>query len=152
MAPRSLKYHINPIYQWVVINQYDPPWCSRIGSKSGRAQAEFMKNFGVMTNQTGQSFNPLETLREFRNTRQTQSNMMENISSAIKSMDTMLTSVKCFHLSWIGVHTKLPLVAMDEFQFLKLNEMPLVWVKVTWFKSLSYQLQKNHKIRRWKIE
>ena len=47
-------------------NQYDPTemfkdWIQ----KSGRAQAEFIKNFGsLMTNQTSQTFNPLDTLRD----------------------------------------------------------------------------------------
>jgi len=74
-------------------NQYDPSemfkdWIQ----KSGRAQAEFMKNFGsLMNNQTSQTFNPLDTLREVSDsTRQTQSNLMQNMSSMqSKSMDTM---------------------------------------------------------------
>ncbi len=60
--------------------------------KSGRAQAEFMKNFGsLMTNQTSQTFNPLDTLRDVSDsTRQAQSNVMQNMSSMqSKSMDTM---------------------------------------------------------------
>ena len=60
--------------------------------KSGRAQAEFMKNFGsLMTNQTSQTFNPLETLKGVSDSaRQTQSNMMDNMSTMqSKSMDTM---------------------------------------------------------------
>ena len=73
--------------------QYDPTemfknWIQ----KSGRAQAEFMKNFGsLMTNQTSQTFNPLDTLRDVSDsTRQTQSNLMQNMSSMqSKSMDTM---------------------------------------------------------------
>ncbi len=73
--------------------QYDPTemfkdWIQ----KSGRAQAEFMKNFGsLMTNQTTQTFNPLDTLREFSDsTKQTQSNLMQNMSSMqSKSMDAM---------------------------------------------------------------
>ncbi|MCH7561404.1 MAG: AbrB/MazE/SpoVT family DNA-binding domain-containing protein [Thaumarchaeota archaeon] len=73
--------------------QYDPTemfkdWIQ----KSGRAQAEFMKNFGsLMTNQTTQTFDPLDTLREFSDsTKQTQSNLMQNMSSMqSKSMDTM---------------------------------------------------------------
>ena len=73
--------------------QYDPTemfkdWIQ----KNGRAQTEFMKNFGsLMTNQSTQTFNPLDTLREFSDsTRQTQSNLMENMSSMqSKSMDTM---------------------------------------------------------------
>ncbi|ABX12889.1 AbrB/MazE/SpoVT family DNA-binding domain-containing protein [Nitrosopumilus maritimus] len=76
-------------------NQYDPTamfkdWIQ----KSGRAQAEFMKNFGaLMTNQTSKTFNPLDTLKEVSdNTRQAQSNMMENMTSMQnKSMDTMFS-------------------------------------------------------------
>jgi len=74
-------------------NQYNPTemfkdWIQ----KSGRAQAEFIKNFGsLMTNQTSQTFNPLNTLRDVADrTRQTQSNLMENMSSMqSKNMDTM---------------------------------------------------------------
>ncbi len=74
-------------------NRYDPSemfkeWIQ----KSGRAQSEFMKSFGsLMTNQTGQTFNPLETLKGVSDsTRQAQSNMMDNMSSMqSKSMDTM---------------------------------------------------------------
>ncbi len=74
-------------------NQYDPTelfkdWIQ----KSGRAQAEFMKNFGsLMTNQTSQTFNPLDTLREVSDsTRQAQSNLVQSMSSMQnKSMDTM---------------------------------------------------------------
>ena len=74
-------------------NQYNPTemfkdWIQ----KSGRAQAEFIKNFGsLMTNQTSQTFNPLDTLRDVADrTRQTLFNLMENMSSMqSKSMDTM---------------------------------------------------------------
>ena len=74
-------------------NQYDPTamfkdWIQ----KSGQAQTEFMKSFGnLMTNQSDQTFNPLETLRDVSDkTRQTQSNIMDNMSSMqTKSMDTM---------------------------------------------------------------
>ena len=74
-------------------NQYNPTemfkdWIQ----KSGRAQAEFIKNFcSLMTNQTSQTFNPLDTLRDVADrTRQTQFNLMENMSSMqSKSMDTM---------------------------------------------------------------
>ncbi len=51
-----------------------------------------MKNFGsLMTNQTSQTFNPLDTLREVSDsTRQTQSNLMQNLSSMQSIiMDTM---------------------------------------------------------------
>ena len=74
-------------------NQYNPTemfkdWIQ----KSGRAQAEFIKNFGsLMTNQTSQTFNPLDTLRDVADrTRQTQSNLMEHMSSMqSNSMDPM---------------------------------------------------------------
>jgi len=73
--------------------QYDPSsmfkeWIQ----KSGRAQAEFIKNFGsLMNNQGNQTFNPLETLKTMSDsTRNTQSNLMENITTLqSKSMDTM---------------------------------------------------------------
>ena len=74
-------------------NLYDPSKMFKSWiQKSGRAQAEFMKNFGsLMTNQTSQTFNPLEVLRGVSDsTKQTQSNMMNNMSSMqSKSMDTM---------------------------------------------------------------
>ncbi|MGD8708635.1 MAG: AbrB/MazE/SpoVT family DNA-binding domain-containing protein [Nitrosopumilaceae archaeon] len=74
-------------------SQYDPSsmfkeWIQ----KSGRAQAEFIKNFGsLMNNQGNQTFNPLETLKTMSDaTRSTQSNIMENVTSLQnKSMDTM---------------------------------------------------------------
>jgi AbrB family looped-hinge helix DNA binding protein len=76
-------------------NQYDPTelfkdWIQ----KSGRAQSEFMKNFGsLMTNQSSQTFNPLNTLREVSDsTRQAQSSLAQNMSSMQnKSMDTMFS-------------------------------------------------------------
>ena len=74
-------------------NLYDPSEMFKSWiQKSGRAQAEFMKNFGsLMTNQTSQTFNPLETLKGVSDTaRQTQSNVMDNMSTMqSKSMDTM---------------------------------------------------------------
>ena len=74
-------------------NLYDPSEMFKSWiQKSGRAQAEFMKNFGsLMTNQTSQTFNPLETLKGVSDSaRQTQSNMMDNMSAMqSKSMDTM---------------------------------------------------------------
>ncbi len=74
-------------------NLYDPSEMFKSWiQKSGRAQAEFMKNFGsLMTNQSSQTFNPLETLKGVsENARQTQSNMMNNMSTMqSKSMDTM---------------------------------------------------------------
>jgi len=76
-------------------NLYDPSEMFKSWiQKSGRAQAEFMKNFGsLMTNQTSQTFNPLEILKEVSDsTKQTQSNMMENVTSMqSKSMNTMFS-------------------------------------------------------------
>ncbi len=76
-------------------NLYDPSEMFKSWiQKSGRAQAEFMKNFGsLMTNQTSQTFNPLEILKGVSDsTKQTQSNMMENVASMqSKSMDTMFS-------------------------------------------------------------
>ena len=62
--------------------------------KSGNAQTEFMKSFGsLMTNQSSQTFNPLDALKGVADsTRQTQSNMMQNMSSIQnQSMDTMFS-------------------------------------------------------------
>jgi len=74
-------------------NPYDPSEMFKSWiQKSGSAQAEFMKNFGsLMTNQTSQTFNPLEVLRGVSDSaKQTQSTMMNNMSSMqSKSMDTM---------------------------------------------------------------
>ena len=74
-------------------SQYDPSsmfkeWIQ----KSGRAQAEFIKNFGsLMTNQNSQTFNPLETLKTVSDaTKNTQSHLMENMKNLqSQSMDTM---------------------------------------------------------------
>ena len=74
-------------------NLYDPTEMFKSWiQKSGRAQAEFMKNFGsLMTNQNSQTFNPLDTLKEVsEKTKNAQSAMMENMSSMQnKSMNTM---------------------------------------------------------------
>ena len=74
-------------------NLYDPTEMFKSWiQKSGRAQAEFMKNFGsLMTNQNSQTFNPLDTLKEVsEKTKNAQSTMMENMTSMQnKSMDTM---------------------------------------------------------------
>ena len=73
--------------------QYDPTTMFKEWiQKSGRAQAEFMKNFGSMMNtQTSQNFNPLETLKTMSDTtRNTQSNLMDNMKNLQNnSMDTM---------------------------------------------------------------
>ena len=76
-------------------NPYDPAEMFKFWiQKSGNAQSEFMKNFGsLMTNQSSQTFNPLDALKGVADsTRQTQSNMAENMSSMQnKSMDTMFS-------------------------------------------------------------
>jgi AbrB family looped-hinge helix DNA binding protein len=76
-------------------NLYDPSEMFKSWiQKSGRAQTEFMKNFGsLMSNQTSHTFNPLEILKGVSDsTKQTQSNMMENVASMqSKSMDTMFS-------------------------------------------------------------
>ncbi len=73
--------------------QYDPSQMFKEWiQKSGKAQAEFMKNFGsLMTNQSSQSFNPLDTLRDMaEGARRTQSSMIDNVSTLQnKSMDTI---------------------------------------------------------------
>ncbi|MFQ5440274.1 MAG: AbrB/MazE/SpoVT family DNA-binding domain-containing protein [Nitrosopumilaceae archaeon] len=74
-------------------SQYDPTTMFKDWiQKSGRAQAEFMKNFGsLMNNQNSSTFNPLETLKTMSDTtRNTQSNLMENVRNLQNnSMDTM---------------------------------------------------------------
>ncbi len=74
-------------------NLYDPTEMFKSWiQKSGRAQAEFMKNFGsLMSNQNSQNFNPLDTLKEVsEKTKNAQSAMMQNMSSMQnKSMETM---------------------------------------------------------------
>ena len=76
-------------------NQYNPAEMFRDWiQKSGHAQTEFMKSFGsLMTNQTSQTFNPLDALKGVADsTRQTQSNVMQNMSSMQnKSVDTMFS-------------------------------------------------------------
>ncbi len=76
-------------------NPYDPSEMFKSWiQKSGRAQAEFMKNFGsLMINQSGKTFNPLETLKGVSDSaRKTQSNMMDNMSAIQnKSMDAMFS-------------------------------------------------------------
>ncbi|MHA7647039.1 AbrB/MazE/SpoVT family DNA-binding domain-containing protein [Nitrosopumilus sp. S4] len=76
-------------------NLYDPTEMFKSWiQKSGRAQAEFMKNFGsLMTNQNSQNFNPLDTLREVsEKTKNAQNAVMQNMSSMQnKSMETMFS-------------------------------------------------------------
>ena len=74
-------------------NPYDPTTMFKNWiQKSGQAQTEFIKNFGnLMNNQSDQTFNPLETLRDVsEKTIQNQSNLMDSMSSMqTKSLDTM---------------------------------------------------------------
>ena len=74
-------------------NLYDPSEMFKSWiQKSGRAQAEFMKNFGnLMTKQTSQTFDPLETLKGIsETTRKTQSDVIDNVSTIqSKSMDAL---------------------------------------------------------------
>ena len=76
-------------------NPYDPAEMFKSWiQKSGNAQTEFMKNFGsLMTGQTSQTFNPLDTLKGVSDsTRQTQSDMMQNMSSMQnQGMNTMFS-------------------------------------------------------------
>ena len=73
--------------------QYDPSemfkdWIR----KSGKAQTEFIKNFGMfMGNQTPPAFDPVQALRDVTDKAgETQTNLMKNLTSMqSKSMDTM---------------------------------------------------------------
>jgi len=75
--------------------QYDPTqmfqdWIK----KSGKAQAEFMKNFGIlMGNQPEPEFDPLKALKEMTNkAAETQSNFMNNMASMqTKGLDKMFS-------------------------------------------------------------
>ena len=74
-------------------SQYDPTYLFKEWiQKSGRAQTEFIKNFGsLMNNQTSQTFNPLDALKTMSDaTRNNQSNLVENVTNLQnKSMDVM---------------------------------------------------------------
>ena len=73
--------------------QYDPSemfkeWIK----KSGKAQTEFIKNFGIfMGNQAPQEFDPVQALKEVTDkATQTQTNVMKNLANMqSKSMDAM---------------------------------------------------------------
>ncbi len=75
-------------------NLYDPSEMFKSWiRKSGRAQAEFVKNFGsLMSAQSNKAFDPLETLKGVsESARQTQSAMIDSVSSMqTQSMDAML--------------------------------------------------------------
>ena len=74
-------------------NPYDPSEMFKTWiQKGGNAQAEFMKNFGLlMSGQSEKTFNPLETLKGVsERTRHTQSEMIDNMSAIqSKSMDAL---------------------------------------------------------------
>ena len=74
-------------------NPYDPTQMFKEWiQKSGKAQAEFMKNFSsVMNNEPSQIFDPLETLKEITSkTADAQNNIMQNIGNMqSKGMDKM---------------------------------------------------------------
>jgi len=72
--------------------QYDPTemfkeWIK----KSGKAQTEFMKNFGVFMGNRVQEFNPVEALKEItEKASETQTNVMKNFANfQAKGMDTL---------------------------------------------------------------
>ena len=62
--------------------QYDPAQMFKDWiQKSGKAQAEFMKNFGALMNQSSSTFDPLETLKTVTDkVADAQSNIVENFS------------------------------------------------------------------------
>ena len=85
--------------------QYDPAemfkeWIQ----KSGKAQAEFMKNFGSMMNPQSRQFDPLETLKEMSDKAvETQSHYFDNIKSLQeKGMNKMfnISQMMPNFLSW----------------------------------------------------
>ena len=87
-------------------NPYDPTkmfqeWIQ----KSGKAQAEFMRNFGsMMGNQPAQTFDPLTTLKEIGNSiSNAQNSFMNNVNSLqSQGIDKMLSLQQMMpnFLSW----------------------------------------------------
>ena len=75
-------------------NLYDPSEMFKSWiRKSGRAQSEFMKNFGsLMSTQSNKTFDPLETLKGVSDSaRQTQSTVIDSVTSIqTQSFDAML--------------------------------------------------------------
>ncbi len=85
--------------------QYDPTemfkeWIK----KSGKAQTEFMKNFGVFMGNKAQEFNPVEALKEITDkASETQTNVMKNFANfQAKGMDTLFNMGQIMpnFLSW----------------------------------------------------
>ena len=74
--------------------QYDPAQMFKEWiQKSGKAQAEFMKNFGTMMgNQQEEKFDPLKALTEISNkAAETQSNFMQNMGNMqAQGLDKMM--------------------------------------------------------------
>ena len=122
-------------------NQYNPTemfneWIR----KSGKAQTEFIKNFGVfMGNQAPQEFDPLQALKDVtEKTTETQTNIMKNLASMqSKSMDTMfnLGQLMPNFMNWgayktsIGTNGRIS-IPEAERTALSLNEGDLVQVIV----------------------
>jgi len=86
-------------------NQYDPSTMFKEWiQKGGKAQMDFFKTFGELTNQQKGPFNPADTLREIvvKNAK-VQSEFMQNVgdfqAKAIESWSKMSQSVPQF-LSW----------------------------------------------------
>ena len=86
--------------------QYDPSemfkdWIR----KSGKAQSEFIKNFGMfMGNQSSQEFDPVEALKQITDkTTETQTNLMKNFAAMqSKGMDNMfnLSQIMPNFMNW----------------------------------------------------
>jgi len=85
--------------------QYDPTemfkeWIK----KSGKAQTEFMKNFGVFMGNRVQEFNPVEALKEITDkASETQTNVMKNFANfQAKGMNTLFNMGQIMpnFLSW----------------------------------------------------
>ena len=72
--------------------------------KSGKAQTEFMKNFGVFMGNRVQEFNPVEALKEITDkASETQTNLMKNFANfQAKGMDTLFNMGQIMpnFLSW----------------------------------------------------
>jgi len=121
--------------------QYDPTqmfqdWIK----KSGKAQAEFMKNFGVlMGTQPEPEFDPLKALKEMTNkAAETQSNFMNNMASMqAQGLDKMFSIGQTMpsFLNWgayktsIGTHGRIS-IPEAERDALGLKEGDLVQVVI----------------------
>lgn len=88
------------------MSQYDPTEFFREWIlKGGKAQAEFMKNFGsVMANNSAQGYNPLETLKSItENATKSQNAFVENLGDIQnKSLNNMLSMAQLLpnFLNW----------------------------------------------------